>query len=91
MCAQLLQQCLTLCSPMDCRPPGSSVHGILQARILQWVPFLSPGDLPDPGIKHASPVAPALLADFLLLSHPRSPLWNCYTKLLLLTHSNIFL
>ena len=32
-CAKLLQSCLTLCHPMDCRPPGSSVHGILQARI----------------------------------------------------------
>ena len=32
-----LQLCLTLCDPMDCRPPGSSVHGILQARILEWV------------------------------------------------------
>ena len=29
--------CLTLCHPMDCSPPGSSVHGILQARILEWV------------------------------------------------------
>ena len=36
-CAQLLQSCLTLCDPMDCSPPGSSVHGILQARILEWV------------------------------------------------------
>ena len=31
------QSCLTLCDPMDCRSPGSSVHGILQARILEWV------------------------------------------------------
>ena len=31
------QSCLTLCNPMDCGPPGSSVHGILQARILEWV------------------------------------------------------
>ena len=31
------QTCLTLCNPMDCSPPGSSVHGILQARILGWV------------------------------------------------------
>ena len=31
------ESCLTLCSPMDCSPPGSSVHGILQARILEWV------------------------------------------------------
>ena len=29
--------CLTLCDPMDCSPPGSSVHGISQARILEWV------------------------------------------------------
>ena len=31
------QLCLTLCDPMDCSLPGSSVHGILQARILEWV------------------------------------------------------
>ena len=31
------QLCLTLCDPMDCSPPGSCVHGILQARILEWV------------------------------------------------------
>ena len=37
MHAQSLQSCLTLCDPMDCSPPGSSVHRILQARILEWV------------------------------------------------------
>ena len=37
MCVKSLQSCLTLCNPMDCSPPGSSVHGILQARILEWV------------------------------------------------------
>ena len=31
------QSCLTLCGPMDCSPPGSSAHGIFQARILEWV------------------------------------------------------
>ena len=35
--AKSLQLCLTLCNSMDCSPPGSSVHGILQARILKWV------------------------------------------------------
>ena len=35
--AKLLQSCPTLCNPMDCSPPGSSVHGILHARILEWV------------------------------------------------------
>ena len=38
--AQVTQLCLTLCHPMDCSPPGSSVHGILQARILEWVAIL---------------------------------------------------
>ena len=37
MCAKLLQLCLSLCDPMDCSPPGSSAHGILQARILEWI------------------------------------------------------
>ena len=35
--SEVAQSCLTLCDPMDCSPPGSSVHGILQARILEWV------------------------------------------------------
>ena len=43
MHAQSLQSCPTLCDPVDCRPPGSSVHGILQARILEWVAVPSRG------------------------------------------------
>ena len=35
----VVQSCLTLCDPIDCRLPGSSVHGILQARILEWVAY----------------------------------------------------
>ena len=38
---KLLQSCLTLCDPMDCSPPGSSVDEILQARILEWVAISS--------------------------------------------------
>ena len=37
MHAKSLQLCPALCNPMNCSPPGSSVHGILQARILEWV------------------------------------------------------
>ena len=37
MCVLVAQLCLTLCDPVDCSPPGSSVHVILQARILEWV------------------------------------------------------
>ena len=60
VCTQL---CPSLCDPMDCSLPGFSVHGILQARILEWeIPFPSPGDLPEPGIE---PGSPALEADTL--------------------------
>ena len=44
-----------LCDPMDYSLPGSSGHGISQARILEWVAFPSPEDLPNPGIEHGSP------------------------------------
>ena len=60
------------CDPMDCSPPGSSVHGILQARILEWVAhFLLQGTFLTQGSN------PSLLhwqADSLPLSHPRWPL-----------------
>ena len=69
VCAKLILSCLVLCDTMDCSPPGSSVHGVLQAKILEWVAIPSPWDLPDPGIELASPEAPALQADFLLLSY----------------------
>ena len=55
MHAKSLQFCLTLCNPMDCSLPDSSVHGTLQARILEWVAFPSPGDLPDSRIEPVSP------------------------------------
>ena len=53
------QSCLTLCDPVDCSPPGSSVRGILQARILEWgaIPFSR--DLPKPGIEPGSPALQA--------------------------------
>ena len=46
---------------MDCSPPGSSVYGILQARVLYWsgLPFPTPGDLPDPEIEPTSLASPA--------------------------------
>ena len=53
--------CLTLSDPMDCSPPGSSVHGIPGK---QGLPFPTPGDLPTPRIKPASLVSPALANRF---------------------------
>ena len=58
------QSCLTLC---DC-----IVHGILQARTLEWQPFPSPEDLPNPGMWE--PRFPTLRADFYQLSHKGSPI-----------------
>ena len=49
-----VQLCLTLCNPMDCNLPGFSVHGIFQARILEWVAMPSSRDLSDPGIQAVS-------------------------------------
>ena len=62
---KVAQLCLTLCVPMD-----YTVHGILQARILEWVVFPSPGDLSNPGIKHRSH---ALQADSLPAQPPGKP------------------
>ena len=59
--------CLTLGDPMDCSPPGASLHGILQARILEWVASPFSRVFPNTGIK---PGSPALQADS-LLSEPR--------------------
>ena len=59
--SEVAQSCPTLCNPMDCSSPGSSVHGIFQARILHGLPFSAPGDLPNPGIKPVSPTSPALV------------------------------
>ena len=59
------QLCPTLWDHMACSLPGSSVHGIFQARILEWVAIFLPGDLPDLGIKPISPMSPALQTDSL--------------------------
>ena len=54
LCAFVAQLPLTLCGPLVSSLPGSSVCGILQARILEWVDIPSPGDLPNPGIEMAT-------------------------------------
>ena len=64
------QSYLTLCEPMDCSPPGSSVHGISQIRILEWVAISFSRDSSQPGIE---PGFPALQADSLPSETPRKP------------------
>ena len=67
----IVSWCMQECSivsdslrPLDCGPPGTSVHAVLHARILEWVLISSPGDLPDPGIKPTSLASPALAGWF---------------------------
>ena len=62
---KVAQSCLTLCDPMD-----YTVHGIIQARILDWVGFPFPRDLPNPGIK---PRSPTLQVDSLPAQPPGKP------------------
>ena len=68
--AQSLQLCLTFFDPKDCSRPGSSVHGIVQARVLEQLPFPPLGYLPDPGTEPSFPVSPALQADSLPTEPP---------------------
>ena len=58
MCS-VTQMCLTPCKPMDCLPPGSPVHGILQAKYWSGLPFLTL-DLPDTWIETASLASPCI-------------------------------
>ena len=69
-CCLIAKSCLTLLRSLDCSPPGSSVHGISQARNWSGLPFPSPGELPDPGIKLTSP---ALAGRFFTTEPPGMP------------------
>ena len=76
-CSLVAQLCLTLCNPLDYSLPGSSVHEILQARILEWVatPFSRGPSQPKDQTNIST--SPALQVDSLPLSHLRSPSENC--------------
>ena len=85
-CCLVAKSWTILCSPMDCSPSGSSVHGILQPmdcsqqeffskqEYQSGLPFPSPGYLPNPGIK---PRSPALQVDSLPIEPPRKPVCVC--------------
>ena len=82
VCVLVAQSCPALCNPMDCSPPGFFVHGILQARILEWLPFPLPEDVPNPGIKPQSLALQADSLPFELQGSPSLPLTcsehSCY-------------
>ena len=68
--SEVAQLCPTLCHPVVYNLPGSCIHGIFQARILEWVAISFSRDLPDPGIE---PRSPTLQADSLPSEPPGSP------------------
>ena len=68
-----VQSCPTLCNPMDCSLPGSSVHGIFQANYWGELPFPTLGDLPTPRVKPASPGSPALAGRLFITEPPGKP------------------
>ena len=69
-CSQLYP---TLCDLMDCNPPDSSVHGILQARILEWVAISSSRGSSQTRVRTKSPVSPALQVESLAIEAPGKP------------------
>ena len=77
------QSCLTLCDPMDCNPPGSSVHGVSTGQNTAVGCHPPPGDLPNPGIK---PRSSPLQVDSLQSEPPRKPVQHTHTH----THIYIF-
>ena len=87
MCAQ---SSLTLCDPMDCSPPGISVHGISSQENWNGLAFPTPGDLPNPGIEPTSLAFPALADRFFTTMPPGKPhsilygmfypVWNTWSE-----------
>ena len=71
---KLLLSGVRLCDPMGCDSPGSSVHGILQTRILEWAAISASRELPHPEIELESPVTPALAGRFFTTEPPGKPM-----------------
>ena len=65
--------CLTLRDPVDCSPPGSSVHGFSRQEYWSGLPFSTPEDFSNPGIKPTSPESPALADKLFTSEPPRKP------------------
>ena len=70
VCAQSISCVWLFCDPIDHNPPGSSIHGIFQARTLEWVAISYSMDPPDPGVKTTSP---ALAGGFFTTEPPGKP------------------
>ena len=86
LCGLNCSFCLTLCDPMDCSPPGSFVHGILQARILKWVAMPSSSVSSQPRdwtcISYFSCIGPRVLYQLPHLASPLCPVAHNYSFLI---------
>ena len=87
-CCLVPKSCMTLCDPMDCSLPGSSDHGNLQARILEYssrLPFPPSGDLPNPG-SNLCLISPTLVGRVVfffvvvVVYHSQQESWNFQNK-----------
>ena len=76
--AQLLQSCLTLCSPVDCSLPGPLPMGFSRQEYCSGLPCPSPGDLSHPGIESTSLVSSALAGRFFTTEPPGKPSQHTY-------------
>ena len=85
--AQLLRSCPSLCDPTGCSPPDSSLRGILQAIILEWVPMPSSRDLANSGVKPMSHISPELAGRFFTTSAT----WEAPQIIIETTKTTIFL
>jgi len=70
---QFAQSWLILCDTIECRPPDSSVHEFSSQEYWSGLPFISPEDLPYPGIEPMSPVSPTLAGRYFTTEAPRKP------------------
>ena len=86
--AKSLQSCLTLCDPLDCSLPGSSVHGILQAWTLEWVAMPSFRGSSRPRDQPASLLSPAWAGRFFTTRPPEHQCTNIYLSACVLSHLN---
>ena len=72
---KVAQSCPTLCDPMDCSLSGSYVHGISQARIMEWVAISFSRESSDPGTEPVSLMSPLLASGFFTTAPPGKPTW----------------
>ena len=82
--AKSLQSCLTLCNPMACSPPGSSVHGILQASIMEWVAMPSSRGSSQPRdqthVSYVSCIGRQVLYHYHHLGSPSKSTVTCFAE-----------